>query len=399
VQKFPVAAILQEFHVKWRETAHVPALLNTRRANLHAWHGSLQLHDGIAILLDKNRRQPFIYLSSVSTQGKSMRSPRRSILALILCGFAALVSTAAPSPAQTPAWPQRPVRFVIPLGPGAGADIVARLFGDRLSAKWGQTVVVENKPGGDAFVAITAVINAHDDHVLLFAPASTYTAHPYLHDKLSYNINDLVPIARVTNTLIGLGVATSLGVSTLPEFIAKVKAEPGKLNYASVTGANDLLFVGFLHSEKLIMSKVPYRDPVQAINDLSEGRIHAFVSAYAILRPQVLNGKVKVLALTNSQGTPALPDLKPAAQLGYPSLTFEGLIGISGPKDMPPAVRERIAADIRDIAAADPALPARLATIGQVLNPGSPQEFAAALADQRVTVKKIGDMLGMKAAE
>ena len=324
---------------------------------------------------------------------------RRSAVILMLCAVVALLLAAVPSSAQTPPWPTRPVKFIIPLGPGAGADIVARLFGQRLSAKWGQPVVVENRPGGDAFVAISAVINAHDDHVLLFAPASTYTAHPYLHDKLPYDINNLVPIARVTNTLIGVGVASSLGVNTLPEFIAKVKAEPGKLNYTSVTGANDLLFVGFLHSEKLNMAKVPYRDPVAAINDLSESRIHAFVSAYAILRPQVLNGKVKVLALTNSQGTPALPDLRPAAQLGYPALTFEGLIGISGPKGMPLALRDRIAADIREVAAADPGLPGRLATIGQVLNPGSPQEFAAALADQRTTVKKIGDLLGMKAAE
>src|ERR1022692_439758 len=200
-----------------------------------------------------------------------MLSPRRSILALILCGFAALVSTAAPSPAQT--WPQRPVRFVIPLGPGSGVDITARIFADKLLAKWGQPVVVENKPGGDAFIAITAVIGAHDDHVLLFAPASTFTAHPYLHEKLPYDIKDLVPVARVTNTLIGVGVTTSLGVNTMAEFVVKVRATPGKLNYASVTGANDMLFVGFLHSEKLNMVKVPYRDPVQAINDLAEGRI------------------------------------------------------------------------------------------------------------------------------
>ena len=323
----------------------------------------------------------------------------RSTVISILGAIAVLFLAVAPSSAETPAWPTRPVKFVIPLGPGAGADIVARLFGERLSTKWGQPVVVENRPGGDAFVAITTVINAHDDHVLLFSPASAYTAHPYLHDKLPYNIDDLVPIARVTNTLIGLGVVSSLDVNTLPDFIAKVKSMPFKLNYASVTGANDLLFVGFLANEKLNMSKVPYRDPVQAINDLAEGRIHAFVSAYAILRPQVLNGKVKVLALTNSEGTPALPDLKPAAKLGYPSLTFEGLIGISGPKDMPLAVRERIAADIRDVAAAEPELPGRLATIGQVLNPGSPQEFGAALADQRTTVRKIGDMLGLKAAQ
>ena len=144
-----------------------------------------------------------------------MLSPRRSILALILCGFAALVSTAAPSPSQRAngSWPQHPVKFVIPLGPGSGVDITARVFADKLSAKWGQPVVVENRPGGDAFVAITAVIGAHDDHVLLFAPASTFTAHPLLHEKLPYDIKDLVPIARVTNTLIALGVPTALGVS------------------------------------------------------------------------------------------------------------------------------------------------------------------------------------------
>ena len=92
---------------------------------------------------------------------------------------------------------------------GSGVDITARVFADQLSAKWGQPVVVENKPGGDAIIAITAVIGAHDDHVLLFAPASTFTAHPLLHDKLPYDINELAPIARVTNTLIVLVVPTN----------------------------------------------------------------------------------------------------------------------------------------------------------------------------------------------
>jgi len=321
-----------------------------------------------------------------------------SFVFCILCAIAALVLTTAPSSAQTPTWPQRPVRFILPLGPGAGVDIIARLFADRLSARWGQPVVVENKPGGDAFVAINTVIGARDDHVLLFAPASTFTAHPYLHDKLPYDIKDLVPVARVTNTLIGVGVPTSLGVNTMAEFVAKVRATPAKLNYASVTGANDMLFVGFLHSEKLNMVKVPYRDPVQAINDLAEGRIQAFVAAYAILRPQIQNGKVKVLALTNRERAAALPSIPAAAEVGYPSLNFEGLIGLLGPRNMPLAIRERIAADIRDIAS-DPALPGRLNTIGQVLNPGTPEEFAAALDDQRVTVAKIGEALGIKPAQ
>jgi tripartite-type tricarboxylate transporter receptor subunit TctC len=144
-----------------------------------------------------------------------MLNRRRSMHALVLCAIAALVASLSPAAAQAPAWPQRAVKFIIPLGPGSGVDITARVFADKLSAKWGQPVVVENRPGGDAFVAITAVISAKDDHVLLFAPASTFTAHPLLHEKLPYDIKDLVPIARVTNTLIALGVPTELGVGSI----------------------------------------------------------------------------------------------------------------------------------------------------------------------------------------
>ncbi len=309
----------------------------------------------------------------------------------------ALAPPVAPTFAQTPEWPQRPVKFVIPLGPGAGVDITARLFADKLSAKWGQPVVVENRPGGDAIVAITTVIGAHDDHVLLFAPTSTFTAHPYLHDKLPYNINDLVPIARVTNTLIGVGVPTALGAKTVKELAQKVHADPGKLNYASVTGANDLLFASFLKTEGLNMAKVPYRDTVQAINDLAEARIHAFVAAYAILRPQVQAGKVTVVAITNRKHAVALPDIPTAQEAGFKSLSMDGLVGLLGPKDMPLALRERIAADIREIAA-DPTIVQRLAQTGQVISPGSPAEFAAEIDDQRALVAGIGRNLGIKAA-
>lgn len=309
----------------------------------------------------------------------------------------ALALSATQAFAQTPAWPQRPVKFIIPLGPGSGVDITARVFADKLAAKWGQPVVVENRPGGDAIVAITAVIAAKDDHVLLFAPTSTFTAHPYLHDKLPYNINDLVPVARVTNTLIGVGVPTSLGVNTVKELAEKIKTTPGKLNYASVTGANDLLFASFLKTEGLSMAKVPYKDTVQAINDLAEGRIHSFVAAYAILRPQVQNGKVKVVSITNRKHAAALPDIPTSTEAGFKSLSMDGLVGLLGPRDMPLAVRERIAADIREIAA-DPAVVERLSKTGQVISPGSPKEFADEIDDQRQTVADIGKNLGIKAA-
>jgi tripartite-type tricarboxylate transporter receptor subunit TctC len=321
---------------------------------------------------------------------------RHALLPLAFCAAAALaVGSFAQAQTSSQSWPQRPVRFIIPLGPGSGVDITARLLADKLAAKWGQPVVVENRPGGDAFLAITAVLSAHDDHVLLFAPASTFTAHPLLHDKLPYDPKDLTPIARVTNTLIALGVPADLNVSTIKELAAKIKAEPGKLNYASVTGANDLLFAAWLKTEKLDMAKVPYKDAVQAINDLAEGRIHAFVGAYAIMRPRVQAGKVKVIALTNRQHAKALNDIPTASEAGYKALEFDGLVGVLGPRDIPQSVRDRIAADIRQVVS-DPEVEAKLSATGQVVNPGTPAEFAAALDDQRATVKQIGETLGIK---
>jgi tripartite-type tricarboxylate transporter receptor subunit TctC len=323
---------------------------------------------------------------------------RQALLTIALCA-AAMIAAGQFAQAQSPAqsWPQRPVRFIIPLGPGSGVDITARLLADKLAAKWGQPVVVENRPGGDAFLAITAVLNAHDDHVLLFAPASTFTAHPLLHDKLPYDPKDLTPIARVTNTLIALGVPADLNVSSVKELAAKIKADPGKLNYASVTGANDLLFAAWLKTENLDMAKVPYKDAVQAINDLAEGRIQAFVGAYAIMRPRVQAGKVKVIALTNRQHAKALDNIPTASEAGYKALEFDGLVGLFGPRDFPQSVRDRIAADIREVVS-DPDIEAKLSATGQVVNPGTPAEFAAALDDQRLTVKQIGDTLGIKPA-
>jgi tripartite-type tricarboxylate transporter receptor subunit TctC len=323
----------------------------------------------------------------------------RNFLFLVFLCVTATILAAPFGQAQTSdQWPQRPVRFIIPLGPGSGVDITARLLADKLAAKWGQPVVVENRPGGDAFLAITAVLNAHDDHVLLFAPASTFTAHTLLHDKLPYDPKDLTPIARVTNTLIALGVPADLNVSTVKELAAKIKAEPGKLNYASVTGANDLLFAAWLKTEKLEMAKVPYKDAVQAINDLAEGRIQAFVGAYAIMRPRVQAGKVKVIALTNRQHAKSLDDIPTASEAGFKSLEFDGLVGLLGPRDLPQKVRDRIAADVREIVG-DPQIEAKLSATGQVVNPGTPAEFAAALEDQGATVKKIGEILEIKPAQ
>jgi tripartite-type tricarboxylate transporter receptor subunit TctC len=304
----------------------------------------------------------------------------------------------AVSPSLADAWPQRTVKFILPLGPGAGVDVTARMVSDRLAKRWDQPVVVENRPGGDGMVAITSFISARDDHTLLFAPAGSFTAHPYLHDKVPYDPRDLSPIARVSNTLVAIGVPQARNFGTLKDFVETVRREPGKLNWASATGTNDFLFSGFLKSAGLSMAKVPYRNTVLALNDLAEARIDMYVAALAIMRPQVLANKVKLLAVTNGQRAATMPEVPTAKEAGYPDLGFDGLVGIFGPRDMPEAARARIAADIKAVMS-DREIVERLTATGQAVSPGSAAEFAAEIEAQRAQIAEVGKLLGIKPAQ
>ncbi len=327
-----------------------------------------------------------------------MRRVHRLLLAIPLGVLTALALLAAPSGAQTPApqnWPTRTVRFVLTLGAGSGTDIGGRLLVDRLARKWGQPVVIENKPGGDGIVAINAFVSARDDHILLMTPTSAFIAHPWMHDNLPYKPEDLVPIARVSNTFTGITVPVVSPANTLDELAALVRARPGELNWAGVTGANGFIFEAWLKATKLDMKKIPYRNPVEAGRDLAENRVQVYQSAVAIAQPQIALGKIKLLALLNSVRTPAYPDVPTVAEAGHPMLTIDGLVGLFGPPTMPAEMRERIAADIKEVMEGDPIIKDRLTATAQLFNPGGPAEFGASIATQRATVKAAADALGI----
>ncbi len=211
---------------------------------------------------------------------------------------------------------------------------------------------------------------------------------------MPYKPADLVPIARVTNTLIAIGVPASLGVNTLAEFVKLAKEKPGALNYAGTTGAVDFVVSGFLKDAGIDVPKVPYKDGVQALNDLAEGRIQIYSAAYAIMRPQVQAGKVKVLALMNKERAASLPDIPTAKEAGFPSLTLDGLVGLFGQKQMPAEVRDRIAADVVE-AASDPEFVKRVTETGQVVRPGKAAEFAAEIDEQRNRIAEAAKAAGM----
>ncbi len=301
---------------------------------------------------------------------------------------ALLASLLAVAPASAQSWPTRPVRFILTLGPGSGADIGARLLADRLTKKWNQPVVIENRPGGDGIVAITTFVSAQDDHVLLFAPSSSFLGHPYLHDNPPYKQSDLAPIARVSNTVVAISVPADLPVKTLKDVVELARTKPGELNWAGLTGALDIMFEGWLKNIGVDIKKVPYRNPVEAANDLASGRVQLYELAYAIARPQIQAGKIKALAVTNTARASAIPDIPTVAEAGYPALTVDGLVGLFGPPTMPNDLRERIAADIKAVMDGDPVIQDRLIMTAQLPNPGGPAEFAKSVDEQRAVIAR-----------
>lgn len=301
-------------------------------------------------------------------------------------------SAAQPQPQY---WPQRPVKFIVPLGPGAGVDIGARLLSDRLPARWGKPVVIENRPGGDGMVAIQAFLSANDDHTFLFAPSGNFTVHPYQYDKLPYAPEDLVPIARVSNTIIAVAAPTSMNVATMTDWVAQAQARPGKLNGTAVPGFTEFVFDYFVKTAGLDLQKIPYRDTVQAATDLGENRIQIYMSSYAILRPQTDAGRIKLLVVNGRERVSMLPSVPTVFEAGYPELEYEGLVGLFGRRSMSRDLVAKIGADV--IAATkDPAVVNSLNATAQMVNPGGPSEFAASIDAQRAQIAKIARALGTK---
>jgi len=322
-----------------------------------------------------------------------------AIATLAIAAAAATLQFTAATRAQQ-AYPTRTVRFIVPYGAASASDITARLFADRLSARWGKPVVVENRPGGDGVVALNAFVGAHDDHTLFFGPAGTFEVLPYDQDTMPFDAkSDIVPIVCVAEVVLAISVPTSANINTLDQLVTLARAQPGKLNAAAASGISDFLLFGFIKKMGLEITRVPYRDIMQAPNDLAAGRIQVLATSLAVVQPLAHADRIKVLAVTSDQRAPAAPDVPTAKQAGYPALTFESLFGLFGPRGMPDDVRKSIAADIRAVANADPAIGKRLGDIGTIMSIRGPSEFSAGVDQQRVELAAIAKTLGLKAAQ
>jgi tripartite-type tricarboxylate transporter receptor subunit TctC len=318
----------------------------------------------------------------------------RRFVVLVLAG--AILAPSAPAFAQTLPWPQRPVRIIVPNPPGVGLDLQARLFAERLGARWAQPVVVENMPGADGIIAAREFVNRRDNHTLLYSFAGLISINPLLHEKLPYDpAHDLTPIASTSDNFIAIGVPAAAKINSLAELAKLARTSPGRLTWAATPGLPYFALASFQKSNGLDMAQAPYRDFNAAIVDLGEGRIDALATSVAPLLPQARAGKIKLLAVINRERSPTTPDVPTVAEAGYPQLTFSPVTGFFGGRDMPADLRERIAADVRAVAA-DPAIKERLAKMGSVALGSTPAEFAAAIEDQRAKVAAIATSIGAK---
>jgi tripartite-type tricarboxylate transporter receptor subunit TctC len=311
---------------------------------------------------------------------------------------AALIAiTASSSLAQSPQpWPQKSVRLIVPLGAGSATDVTARLFADRLATRWGHAVVVENRPGPDALVAVMAFVGAHDEHTLMFSIGGPVTMNPVTHVKLDYDPDrDLVPIASASDSFLAVAVNPTLGVNSIEALIRLAHAEPGRLSWAATPGLPQFTFAGFAKGAGLDMVQVSYRDFSPAFQDIQQNRIQVVATGLLPLLPLARAGKVKLLVVTNRERSPAAPDLPTAREIGHPELSGDGFQGFFGWRGMPENLRERIAADVRAVGA-DAALREKLAVLGQAMRTGTPADFAAMIAEQRAKIAQIAQAIGLQ---
>jgi tripartite-type tricarboxylate transporter receptor subunit TctC len=297
---------------------------------------------------------------------------------ILLAGFGLIAE-----PAVSADWPERSVRIITPFSAGISVDVAARTLADSLSKRWKQPVLVENRPGADTMLGTQAFLEARDGHTLLFTTHSTFTVVPLLRASVPYDpVGDVKPISLAVEDFLGVLVTPKLELSSLSEFISSAREKPTKLNFYAVPGAPYLAYLAFQKRTGITTTFVPYNNPVSAVSDLSEGRIHIGVLPLASALGAVQAGKIKLLAVTNAVRSPAAPNVPTVAESGFPDFTFGGFLGLFGPKDMSTHLQERIASEVRDIVR-EPEIQNRLTNIGLIARGTTPAEFATIIDTQR----------------
>ena len=323
-----------------------------------------------------------------------MKLPRRSFLGLA-AGAAAFPAASRMASAQ--AYPSRPVRIVVGYAAGGGQDILARLIGQWLSERLGQSFIIENRPGGGANIATEAVVRAPPDGYTLLTVGPAHAVNATLYDKLNFNfLRDIAPVAGLVRLASVMVVSPSFPARTIPEFIAFAKANPGKINMASPGIATPGHVAGelFKMMTGVDMVHVPYRGGAPALTDLIGGRVQVFFPSTSLAIEQIGAGKLRPLAVTTAIRWEGLRDIPTMGEF-VPGYEASIVLGIGVPQRTPMEIIDKLNREI-NAALTDPKITARLAVLGGTALGGSPADFAKLIADETEKWGKVIKFAGIK---
>jgi tripartite-type tricarboxylate transporter receptor subunit TctC len=299
---------------------------------------------------------------------------------------ATLLSLAAASAFAQGAWPSRSVTLVVPFPPGGGTDTGARIVAEQLSKKWGQPVLVDNKGGAAGQIGADVVAKARPDgYTILMGNIGTQAINPSLYPKMPYDPDKaFAPIALVAELPLAMMVNPNVPATTVKEFIALAKAQPGKLSYSSsgAGGGPHLAAEMFKDATGSYILHVPYRGGGPAIGDLLAGHVQLSFMTVLEASGHIKAGKLRALAVTSDKRVSALPEVPTLAEAAVPGFNSISWIGLLAPAGTPRDIVDRISADVREIVARDD-VKDRLVQLGAVPAANTPAQFSALIDNDR----------------
>lgn len=311
-------------------------------------------------------------------------------LVIALAAAPVLMCTALTANAGT--WPERPVRLLVPYGPGGSSDVVARAVAAEMSRDLGQQVIVENKGGGQGTIATMEVARARPDgYTLILGHVGTLAVNPSMMPKLSYDPRrDFAPIVLLAKLPMVFAVGQKVPASTLPEFVALARAKPGALNYGSAGNgsAGHLAFEMLKTTSGIDVVHVPYKGTGAQVTDLLAGNIDAAAAGTPGLLPHAQAGKIRIIAVGSERRLPVLPDVPTVAEQGYPGFESSQWFGLLAPAGTPAPVVERLRQAAVKALQTEP-VRERLAHDASEPSGAGPAEFAAFIDSEEIRWGKI----------
>ncbi len=308
----------------------------------------------------------------------------------------ALIALCCASLANAQGYPNKTVRLIVPFTAGSATDTLARTFGQKLSEMWGQSVIVENRPGAGGTIGTAVVAKSPADGYTLLVHSAAYAYNPSIYTGLTYDTPkdfvDVAPLAGQPNVLV---VAPPSGIKSVAELIATAKQKPGQLNYASAgTGSGT-----HINSEKFKLAAgidvvhIPYKGTPEALTDTMAGRVTYFFSPISGALPNIREGKLVALGVSSAQRSSVLPNVPTIAEAGLPGFDYNLWVGLFAPAGTPPEIVAKINADVTR-ALHTPEIKERFANLGMEAMPMSPAEFTkfvqAEIDDSAKVIKAAG---------